>query len=113
MDERGYFYFVDRKKDVINISGFKVWPGEVEEVLLHLPGIKEAGVVGMPDEKSGEAVWAWVVKSDPALTEQQIIDACHAQLAHYKTPHKILFRDKLPKSPIGKILRRKLKEEAT
>ena len=113
MDERGYFYFVDRKKDVINISGFKVWPGEVEEVLLHLPGIKEAGVAGMPDEKSGEAVWAWVVKSDPALTEQQIIDACHAQLAHYKTPHRVIFRDKLPKSPIGKILRRKLKEEAT
>ncbi len=111
MDARGCLYFVDRKKDVINVSGFKVWPGEVEEVLLHLPGIKEAGVAGMLDEKSGEAVWAWVVKSDPALTEQQIIDACHAQLAHYKTPHRILFRDKLPKSPIGKILRRKLKED--
>ena len=112
MDERGYLFFVDRKKDVISISGFKVWPGEVEEVLLHLPGIKEAGVAGMPDEKSGEAVWAWVVKSDPALTEQQVIDACHAQLAHYKTPHRVIFRDTLPKSPIGKVLRRKLKEDA-
>jgi len=112
MDERGYLYFVDRKKDMIVVSGFKVWPAEVEEVLLHLPGVKEAGVAGVPDEKSGEAVWAWVVKSDPTLTAQRIIDACHAQLAHYKTPHRVIFRDRLPKSPIGKILRRKLKEEA-
>ncbi len=112
MDGRGYLTFVDRKKDVIVVSGFKAWPGEVEEVLLALPGVKEAGVAGMPDEKSGEAVWAWVVKSDPALTERQVIDACHAQLARYKTPHKVIFRDTLlPKSPIGKILRRKLKEE--
>ncbi len=110
-DERGYLTFVDRKKDVIVVSGFKAWPGEVEEVLLALPGIKDAGVAGMPDEKSGEAVWAWVVKSDPALTEQQVIDACHGQLARYKTPHKVIFRDALPKSPIGKVLRRKLKEE--
>lgn len=111
-DARGYFTFVDRKKDVIVVSGFKAWPGEVEEVLLALPGVKEAGVAGMPDEKSGEVVWAWVVRSDPALTEQQIIDACHAQLARYKAPHKVIFRDALPKSPIGKILRRKLKEGA-
>lgn len=110
-DERGYLTFVDRKKDVIVVSGFKAWPGEVEEVLLALPGIKDAGVAGMPDEKSGEAVWAWVVKSDPALTEQQVIDACHGQLARYKTPHKVIFRDAPPKSPIGKVLRRKLKEE--
>ncbi|MDP1524354.1 MAG: AMP-binding protein [Rhodocyclaceae bacterium] len=110
-DARGYFTFVDRKKDVIVVSGFKAWPGEVEDVLLGIPGVKEAGVAGMPDEKSGEVVWAWVVRSDPALTEQQIIDACHAQLARYKTPHKVIFRDALPKSPIGKILRRKLKEE--
>jgi len=112
MDERGYLYFVDRKKDVIVVSGFKVWPAEVEDVLLHLPGVKEAGVAGVPDEKSGEAVWAWVVKSDPTLTAQRIIDVCHAQLAHYKTPHRVIFRDNLPKSPIGKILRRRLKEEA-
>jgi long-chain acyl-CoA synthetase len=112
MDERGYLYFVDRKTDVIVVSGFKVWPAEVEDVLLHLPGIKEAGVAGVPDEKSGEAVWAWVVKSDPTLSAQQIIDACHAELAHYKTPHQVIFRDSLPKSPIGKILRRKLKDEA-
>jgi len=111
MDERGYLTFIDRKKDVIVVSGFKAWPGEVEEVLLALPGVKEAGVAGMPDEKSGEAVWAWVVKSDPALTEQQVIDACYVQLAHYKTPHRVIFRDTLPKSPIGKILRRKLKDE--
>lgn len=110
MDARGSFSFVDRKKDVIVVSGFKVWPGEVEDVLLSLPGIKEAGVVGMPDEKSGEAVWAWVARSDPALTRQEIIDACHAQLARYKTPHRVMFCDALPKSSIGKVLRRKLKE---
>jgi len=110
-DERGYLTFVDRRKDVIVVSGFKVWPGEVEEVLLALPGIKEAGVAGEPDAKCGETVCAWVVKSDPTLTEQQIIDACHGQLARYKTPHKVIFRDALPKSPIGKVLRRKLKEE--
>lgn len=112
VDARGYFTFVDRKKDVIVVSGFKAWPGEVEDVLLGIPGVKEAGVAGMPDEKSGEVVWAWVVRSDPALTEQQIIDACHAQLARYKTPHKVIFCAALPKSPIGKILRRKLKEDA-
>jgi len=111
VDARGYFTFVDRKKDVIVVSGFKAWPGEVEDVLLGIPGVKEAGVAGMPDERSGEVVWAWVVRSDPALTEQQVIDACHAQLARYKTPHKVIFRDALPKSPIGKILRRKLQEE--
>ena len=110
-DERGYLAFVDRKKDVINVSGFKAWPGEVEDVLLALPGIKDAGVAGMPDGKSGEVVWAWVVKSDPALTEAGIIDACRAQLAGYKVPHKVIFRDALPKSPIGKNLRRKLREE--
>lgn len=110
-DERGYLNFIDRRKEVIVVSGFKVWPSEVEEILLNMPGIKDAGVSGMPDEKSGEAVWAWVVKSDPTLTEQQIIDACHASLAHYKTPHRVIFRDTLPKSPIGKILRRKLREE--
>ncbi|GAB1393923.1 long-chain fatty acid--CoA ligase [Rhodocyclaceae bacterium] len=112
MDARGCFSFVDRKKDVIVVSGFKVWPGEVEEVLLALPGIAEAGVAGMPDEHSGEAVWAWVVRSDPVLIEQQIINACHVQLARYKTPHKVIFCDALPKSSIGKILRRKLKEHA-
>lgn len=110
-DARGYLTFVDRKKDMIVVSGFKAWPGEVEDVLLALPGVKEAGVAGMPEEKSGQVVWAWVVRSDPALTEQQVIDACHLRLARYKTPHKVIFRDALPKSPIGKILRRKLKEE--
>lgn len=110
-DERGYLHFVDRRKEVIVVSGFKVWPSEVEEVLLGIPGVKDAGVAGMPDEKSGEAVCAWVVKSDPALTDRKVMDACHASLAHYKTPHRVVFRDTLPKSPIGKILRRKLKEE--
>lgn len=102
MDARGYLYFIDRRKEVIVVSGFKVWPSEVEEVLLGMPGIKEAGVAGLPDEKSGAAVCAWVVKNDPALTERQVIDACHASLAHYKTPHRVIFRDTLPKSPIGK-----------
>jgi len=111
MDERGALFFIDRCKDVIVVSGFKVWPGEVEEVIMMLPGVKEVGVVGIPDTKSGEAVRGYVVKKEPALSAEAVITHCHANLAAYKAPKEVVFRDKLPKSPIGKILRRKLKEE--
>lgn len=111
MDERGMIRFVDRHKDVIVVSGFKVWPNEIEDVLMLLPGVKEVGVIGVPDEKSGEVVKAYLVKKDPALTTEAVLAHCHANLTGYKVPKQVEFRDKLPKSPIGKILRRKLKEE--
>lgn len=111
MDERGYLRFIDRHKDVIVVSGFKVWPNEIEEVVMLHPGVKEVGVIGVPDEMSGEVVKVYVVKRDPALTVEALIAHCKANLTAYKVPKHIEFRDKLPKSPIGKILRRKLKEE--
>ncbi|MBA3002885.1 MAG: AMP-binding protein [Desulfurivibrio sp.] len=111
MDENGSIRFIDRSKDVIVVSGFKVWPNEVEEVMMMLPGVKEVGVVGVPDEKSGEAVKIYLVKKDPALSVESVINHCKANLAGYKIPKQVEFRDSLPKSPIGKILRRKLKEE--
>ncbi|MGB7815130.1 MAG: AMP-binding protein [Methylotenera sp.] len=111
MDERGYLRFIDRHKDVIVVSGFKVWPNEIEEVVMLHPGVKEVGVIGVPDGKSGEAVKVYVVKKDPALTAEAVIAHCHANLTGYKVPRQVEFRDKLPKSPIGKILRRRLKEE--
>ncbi|OGQ98942.1 MAG: long-chain-fatty-acid--CoA ligase [Deltaproteobacteria bacterium RIFOXYD12_FULL_55_16] len=111
MDERGRIRFIDRHKDVIVVSGFKVWPNEVEEVVMMLPGVKEVGVVGVADQKSGEAVKACLVRMDPALSAEAVIAHCHANLAAYKVPKQVEFRDKLPKSPLGKILRRKLKEE--
>ena len=114
MDEHGVLYFIDRRKDVIVVSGFKVWPGEVEEVVMMLSGVKEVGAVGIPDEKSGEAVKVYVVKRTPelsALSAETVIAHCHANLAAYKVPKEVEFRDRLPKSPIGKILRRKLQEE--
>ena len=112
MDEEGYFYVVDRKKDMVNVGGFKVYPREVEDVLFEHPDIKEAGVVGMPDEFSGEVVKAFVVRRDTSknLTEQGIIDFCRSRLAKYKVPKKVEFVDELPKTLIGKVLRRKLRE---
>jgi long-chain acyl-CoA synthetase len=112
MDEDGYFYVVDRKKDMINVGGFKVYPREVEDVLFEHPDIKEAGVVGTPDEFSGEAVKAFVVLKDPSktLTEKEVIDFCQDRLAKYKVPKEVEFVDELPKTLIGKVLRRKLRE---
>jgi long-chain acyl-CoA synthetase len=109
MDARGMVRFIERSKDVIVVSGFKVYPNEVEEVLMMHPGVKEVGVVGVPDEKSGEVAKAFVVKKDLALTAAALIAHCKASLAPYKVPKQVEFRDKLPKSPIGKILRRELK----
>ncbi|MDP1652727.1 MAG: AMP-binding protein [Rhodocyclaceae bacterium] len=111
MDERGMIRFIDRKKDVIVVSGFKAYPNEIEDVVMLHPGVREVGAVGVPDEKSGEAVRVYVVKKDPALTAEALIAHCRANLAAYKVPKQVEFRDTLPKSPIGKILRRKLREE--
>ena len=112
MDEDGYFYIVDRKKDMINVGGFKVYPREVEDVLFEHPDVKEVGVVGIPDDFSGEAVKAFVVLKDPSkkLTEQEIISFCLERLAKFKAPVKVEFMQDLPKTLVGKVLRRKLRE---
>jgi long-chain acyl-CoA synthetase len=111
MDEQGYVQIVDRKKDMILVSGFNVYPNEVENVLIHHPGILEVGVIGMPDEKSGEAVAAVVVRSDPSLTEDAIIEFCKDDLTNYKRPRSVFFADELPKTNVGKILRRELRDK--
>ena len=112
MDERGFFKIVDRKKDMILVSGFNVYPNEVEEVVSSCPGVLECAAIGVPDEKTGEAVKLVVVKKDPALTEAQIQDYCRANLTGYKQPRVIEFRTDLPKTPVGKILRRELRDKA-
>ena len=106
MDERGWFKIVDRKKDMILVSGFNVYPNEVEDVVAGCPGVLECAAVGIPDDKSGEAVKLVVVKKDAALTEARIRDYCKANLTGYKQPKTIEFRAELPKTPVGKILRR-------
>ena len=111
MDEQGYVQIVDRKKDMILVSGFNVYPNEVENILAHHPGVLEVGVIGMPDENSGEAVAAVVVKSDPSLTEDALIEFCKADLTNYKRPRFIFFADELPKTNVGKILRRELRDK--
>ncbi|MBT8439125.1 MAG: AMP-binding protein, partial [Gammaproteobacteria bacterium] len=111
MDEQGYVQIVDRKKDMILVSGFNVYPNEVENVLADHPGILEVGVIGIPDEKSGEAVAAVVVKSDPSLTEDAIIEFSREDLTNYKRPRFIFFTDELPKTNVGKILRRELRDK--
>jgi len=112
MDERGYVEFRERKKDVIVVSGFKAYPAEIEDVAMLHPGVMDAGAVGIPDEHSGEAVALFVVRKDPALTAEALLAHCAKHLTGYKLPRRVEFREQLPKSPIGKILRRKLKEEA-
>jgi long-chain acyl-CoA synthetase len=110
MDERGYFKIVDRKKDMILVSGFNVYPNEVEDVLSQLPGVLECAAVGIPDEKAGEAVKVVIVKSNPALTEAEVRAWCEANLTGYKRPKLVEFRTDLPKTTVGKILRRELRE---
>jgi len=109
MDERGFFKIVDRKKDMVLVSGFNVYPNEVEAVVVQMPGVLECAVVGVPDDKSGEAVKLVVVRKDPELTEADIRAFCKTQLTAYKQPRVIEFRDDLPKTPVGKILRRALR----
>jgi len=111
MDERGYFKVVDRKKDMVLVSGFNVYPNEVEDVVAKLPGVLECAVVGVPDEKTGEAVKLVIVKKDPSLTEAQVKEFCRAELTGYKQPRVIEFRTELPKTPVGKILRRELRDK--
>ncbi|MEY2620791.1 MAG: hypothetical protein RIT26_611 [Pseudomonadota bacterium] len=112
MDERGYFKIVDRKKDMILVSGFNVYPNEIEEVVAFCPGVLECAAIGIPDAESGEAVKLVVVKKDPALTEDQIRAHCRTNLTGYKQPRVIEFRTELPKTPVGKILRRELRQAA-
>ena len=110
MDERGFFKIVDRKKDMILVSGFNVYPNEVEEVASACPGVLECAAIGVPDEKTGEAVKLVVVRKDASLTPEQIQDFCRSQLTAYKLPRTIEFRAELPKTPVGKILRRELRQ---
>jgi long-chain acyl-CoA synthetase len=111
MDEDGYFRIVDRKKDMVLVSGFNVFPNEVEECIAALPGVLEAGVIGVPDDKTGEAVRAYVVADDPAPSKDEILAHCREHLAAYKVPRSVDFLDELPKSPIGKILRKDLRKD--
>ncbi|TAJ90941.1 MAG: long-chain-fatty-acid--CoA ligase [Reyranella sp.] len=112
MDERGYTKIVDRKKDMILVSGFNVYPNEVEEVVSAHPGVLECAVVGVPDANSGEAVMLFVVKRDPNLTKEALAAYCHDELTGYKRPKYIEFRAELPKTNVGKILRRELRDGA-
>ena len=112
VDENGYVFLVDRKKDMILVSGFNVYPNEVEDAAALHPGVLEVAAVGVPDERSGEAVKLYVIRRDPALDAETLIAHCRTQLTGYKVPKYVEFRDALPRSSIGKILRRELKPEA-
>ena len=109
IDERSFIKIVDRKKDMILVSGFNVYPNEVEDVVAMCPGVLECAVVGVPDEKSGEAVKLVVVKKDDSLTEEVLRKYCRENMTGYKQPRVIEFRTELPKTPVGKILRRELR----
>ncbi len=111
VDETGFVRIVDRKKDMILVSGFNVFPNEVEDVIAGLPGVLEVAAVGVPDERSGEAVKVFVVRKDPALTKEAIVAHCKTSLTGYKVPHQVEFRDELPKTNVGKILRRQLRDD--
>lgn len=112
VDETGYVYLVDRKKDMILVSGFNVYPNEVEDVAALHPGVREVAAVGVPDERSGEAVKLFVIRKDPALDAETLIAHCRTQLTGYKVPRYIEFRDDLPRTNVGKILRRELRPDA-
>lgn len=112
VDAKGFFKIVDRKKDMILVSGFNVYPNEVEEVVADLDGVLECAAVGVPDEKTGEAVKLVIVKKNPELTDVQVKEFCRANLTGYKQPRIIEFRTDLPKTPVGKILRRELRDKA-
>ena len=111
MDERGFITIVDRKKDMILVSGFNVYPNELEQVVAMMPGVLEVAAIGVPDEHSGEVPKLFIVKKDPALTEAQVLEFCKEQLTGYKRPKYIEFRAELPKTNVGKILRRALRDE--
>ncbi len=112
MDEDGFLRIVDRKKDMILVSGFNVYPNEIEDVVMQHSGVQEVAAVGVPSGSSGEAVKLFVVKKDPALTDDALITFCRRHLTGYKVPKQVEFREELPKSNVGKILRRELRDEA-
>ena len=109
MDERGFFKIIDRKKDMILVSGFNVFPNELENIISLCPGVVECAAVGVPDEHSGEAIKVFVIKNDPTLTEERLLRFCHDNLTGYKRPKYVEFREELPKTNVGKILRRELR----
>lgn len=111
VDNQGYIYIVDRKKDMIVVSGFNVYPNEIEDVIALMDGVKQVAVIGVPNEKTTEAVKAFIVKADPKLTKEQVIEHCRQHLTRYKVPKEIEFRYELPLSNVGKVMRRHLKEE--
>ena len=107
-DAQGFLRLLDRKKDLVIVSGFKVFPNEVEDIAMQHPGVLEAAAIGVPDARTGEAVKLFVIKRDDALTAADLTSFLQARLVNYKRPHMIEFRDSLPKSNIGKILRKEL-----
>ena len=111
MDDKGYVFIEDRKKDMILVSAFNVYPNEIEGLVVEMDGVLEAAAVGVPDEKSGEAVKLFVVRSDPSVTKNDVMNFCRDNLTGYKVPKQIEFRDELPKTNVGKILRRALRDE--
>ena len=111
MNEDGFIEIVDRKKDMILVSGFNVSPNEIEDVITTLPGVVEVGVIGIPDEKSSEVPMAFIVKNNDAVTEDAVVAHCRDGLTNYKVPKRIKFVDDIPKSPVGKVLRRELREK--
>jgi len=110
MDEDGYIQIVDRKKDVILVSGFNVYPNEVEDVIAKLDCVVEVSVIGVPNENTGESVKAYVVSSDPEMTAEHVIAHCERSLTNYKRPKHVAFVKVIPKTPVGKVLRWKLRE---
>jgi long-chain acyl-CoA synthetase len=110
LDAKGYLFIEDRKKDVIVVSGFKVYPNEIEDVAARQSGVREAAAIGVPDEKSGEVVKLFIVRKDPGLTVADVLRHARENLTGYKIPHHVEFIDELPKSNVGKVLRRALKE---
>jgi long-chain acyl-CoA synthetase len=112
IDDRGFIRLTDRKKDMIVASGFKIWPNEIEEVVALHPGVLDVGAVGVPDPRSGEAVKIVVVRKDPEVTAEMLIEHCRKYLTGYKIPRYVEFRQSLPRSNIGKVLRRSLREPA-
>jgi len=113
MQQDGYSRIVDRKKDMILVSGFNVFPNELENVISMCPGVLECAAIGVPDEKQGEAIKVFVVRKDASLSETAVLDYCSAQLTGYKRPKHVEFRESLPKSNVGKILRRQLRADTT
>src|SRR5690606_2172269 len=111
VDEQGYIYILDRKKDMILVSGFNVYPNEVEAVAMEHPDVREVAAIGVPDEHSGEVVKLFVIRKNPSLTEEALMKFCRNKLTGYKAPKYVEFRDDLPRTNVGKILRRELKDQ--